>query len=219
MHVPAFGMTTMQPQPPDDLQQDAWYTGMHAFVHCDWTHEPDPPLLLLPPLLPVEAAHEPPWHVWLFVVQSKHVCPLDPHKVLTIPDWQLLFESQQPLHAPELQETDPLLLPESSPPDPPLDELLLLPESSPITGPPLDELVLLEPPDDELLLPPESSAPVPESPPPGGSTPPSSKGGGSVTFSPAAHPARTRERQTPRSPKGICTPSIRCAFRAKLTQL
>jgi hypothetical protein len=198
-------MSTLQLQAPAELQQVPWYTGMHVFLHWDATHEPDPLLLPLPP---EDAAQEPPWHVWLFVVQSKHDCPLDPHAVFTVPDWQLLLESQQPLHAAEAHDTAPLLLPESPLPDPPLDELLplllppplpplLFPESSP-PDPPLDELLvlLLGPPDDEeeLLLDerPESSTGAPESLPPGGMTPPAS---------PEAHPATTNVRQTARSTK------------------
>jgi hypothetical protein len=172
---------------------------MQGVGHFDGVHEP--PLLLL---APAGAAQEPPWHVCMFTVQSKHDCPEDPHAVSTAPDWQLLLVSQQPLHAAEAQDVgeplllDELLLPELPLPDAPLDELLL---ELPLPDPLLDELLVLlpDPPDDDdddeaeplLAVGPESSAGA------------ESKVPLTCTSAPRAHAASTNDRHTVRSTKRI----------------
>jgi hypothetical protein len=168
-----------------------------------------PPLEEPPPEEPPDEgplAQAPPWHVWWLIVQSKHDWAALPHWVSMLPAWQLLFESQQPLHD-DVQGTPPEpLLPESFPPElPPLDELLLEPPEE--LADPLDE-------DAEApLLPPakfpESSAATPPELAPG--NPPPSRPG--TTTPPVAHPASANERYTSRDGIRIRTPASRRARR------
>jgi hypothetical protein len=136
-------------------------------------------------------AQKPFWQVSLLVVQSKHDCAPLPHWMLLVPAWQSLFESQQPLHD-AVQGT--------------LAAPLLLPESSPVVPPPLDELLLDAPDELPLDAPDEGEAPPllegfpvssAEDPEPSLGDPPPSGPGIPGTPPPVAHPASMNTSHTP----------------------
>jgi len=51
------------------------------------------------PLDDEEVPHDPAWHVSPLDMQFAHGCELDPQTVSSVPGWQVLFESQHPVHA------------------------------------------------------------------------------------------------------------------------
>jgi len=86
----------MQPQVLADLQQVAWYTGMHG-GHCEATHDEPEPLLLLELLL------LPPLLVELVLVLPPLLPELPPLSPLLLPELlELALLLPEPLEGPPL---------------------------------------------------------------------------------------------------------------------